>query len=821
MNKPHHPLVLFLASATALLSIQGHAQTVRAVEIRDFPANSRIVEGGDPLRVPIVLNRGSGSGGTVDIEVRPAQPRDMPYTDIRIADPNLGPDQTRTELTLRLAIGNRPLKRHSRRFVVRAEAGEVVSEKTLTVRVEPVDAPDIYLLAGQSNMVGSTLKAHEVTDPEDAKYGPLDAPHPRVKQLNVNFNTPADFQTLEDFRSLSNSLASPSFTLAIDPLHHSLRSGQSTKPDTTIGPGLSFGKKAVELTERDVILVPAAWGGSGFCKSSTNAIRSWNPEPRPESRFGGTGLFDRALVRVNYTIEQTGGILRGILWNQGRRDSYNDECARLYQENVIRLIEAFRSRIRQDRRGPVARGVDSDVPFIGATMSRGKDSRRDYSNPNAREIAVDGVYRNLSDTVPYTDYVNMHDIKPPRYPCGDGSCAHFGGRGYRIMGQRYFDALVRVFDRGGTGPGPGEDPPPLDRNRPSGLVSGALYRWDGRNWVYRPGNVCKYRGSTSDVPAANRLDGDRSGARYLALRAEISGRSIPDCPPDVRIDNGDPGGGDPGDGDPAGEDGSPSPPPSGGSDLVSGALYRWDGRNWVYRPGAVCKYRGSTSDVPAANRLDGDRTGARYLALRAEISGKSIPDCPPDVRIDNGDPGSGDPGSGDPGGGDSGGEDDSPSAPPSGGSDLVSGALYRWDGRNWVYRPGAVCKYRGSTSDVPAANRLDGDRTGARYLALRAEISGKSIPDCPSGTPVDAARDGESAGATDPTSGSVEDSALVPGTLYRWDGRNFLYGPDGTCRQPGPRSDVDPANDLDLDRGSARYAALRPAVKASGGRRCR
>lgn len=626
MNRFRCTFALFVASFAVLLFLPGHGRALEvaqggvgagalstaiaeaSIDIRDFPTNPEIVEGGAPLQVPILLDRRSRDGGTVTIEVRPESPRDMPYTDIRISDSELGPDQNRVDLTLRLAIGNRPLKRHSRRFVVRAEDDRTIRIKTLTVRVEPVDAPDIYLLAGQSNMVGSTLKAHQVDNPEDAKHASLDSPHPRVKQLNVSFNTPGEFQSLEDFRSLSNSLASPSFTLAMDPLHHALRSGESTKSNTTIGPGLSFAKRAVELTEREVILVPTAWGGSGFCKSSGNSVRSWNPEPRPESRFGGTGLFDRALVRVNYTIEQTGGILRGILWNQGRRDSYNDECARLYEENVIRLIQAFRSRIRPDRRGSVARGVNSDVPFIGATMSQGKDSRRDYSNPNAREIAVDNVYRNIADTVPYADYVNMDDIKPPRYPCGDGSCAHFGGRGYRIMGQRYYDALLRVFDRRRTDRNSDNENPFLNRNRPVGLVSGALYRWDGRNWVYRPGDVCKYRGSKSDVPAANYLDGDRSSARYLALRAEISGKSIPDCPPDVPIDTGED--------EEEGGATNPTPVSPDDSGLVIGTLYRWDGRNFRYHPGDTCREPGPRSDVDSANNLDLDKGSSRYAAMR-------------------------------------------------------------------------------------------------------------------------------------------------------------------------------------------------------------
>ncbi|MFK7859504.1 MAG: hypothetical protein AB8B64_11795 [Granulosicoccus sp.] len=44
---------------------------------------------------------------------------------------------------------------------------------------------------------------------------------------------------------------------------------------------------------------------------------SWNAYVTNEQALGNTALFERALLRVNKTLLDTGGILRGILWHQG------------------------------------------------------------------------------------------------------------------------------------------------------------------------------------------------------------------------------------------------------------------------------------------------------------------------------------------------------------------------------------------------------------------------------------------------------------------------------------------------------------------------
>ena len=174
---------------------------------------------------------------------------------------------------------------------------------------------------------------------------------------------------------------------------------------------------------------------------------AWNAYPTQAPSHGDTLLANRALTRLNMTLRETGGILRGVLWHQGEADSNNPDCAYRYQENLQRLAERFRGEARDDRRGGLARDVNSDVPFIVATMSKGQDDRGDFSQFGELKTVVDTVHRNVSLSIAHADFVNNDDLRPPTYHCGDNSCVHFGGAAYREMGYRFYQALKAVWAR--------------------------------------------------------------------------------------------------------------------------------------------------------------------------------------------------------------------------------------------------------------------------------------------------------------------------------------------------------------------------------------
>ena len=401
-----------------------------------------LVEGDtDALRVPLTLERDAGHERTVTLTLEGVSEADVARIEGAPGALTLEPGATRAELGLRLAIDDLPILPGERRFLIAASDGERTTRTEIEVRVEPVDAPDVYLLIGQSNMVGSSGDGTRRAGP-----GGPDEPHPRIRQLNVSPNDSFGLFTSADvFRSPERNIVAPSVTLAEDPLHVPRGEGRgeegSGKGADYIGLGLSFAKSALAGTSREIVLVPAAWSGSAFCDNENDPLGQWNASPSEEPVLGNTLLFDRALVRIDAALAETGGILRGILWHQGESDA-NLPCAALYGDNVRQLAEALRTRIAPDPRGAALRAPDARIPFVVGTMSRGVDERGDYSSYNAAKRMIDGVHRTIGTRIAHAA-VSVHDDLVPAngYPCGIGDCIHFGPEALREMGARYHAAL--------------------------------------------------------------------------------------------------------------------------------------------------------------------------------------------------------------------------------------------------------------------------------------------------------------------------------------------------------------------------------------------
>ena len=403
---------------------------------------------GDPggLTVPIELERDADHDAPITLGVEGLSDADVAELSGSVADPRLEGARLETTATLRLAIADRSIRPGQRRLRVTASDGRSRAHAEFDVRVEPVDAPDVYLLLGQSNMVGSSGEGTRRAQP-----GGPDEPDPRVLQLNVAPNNGSEvFTSAAAFRSPEINVAPPPIVVAEDPLHvpsTPVADGGTGKSAEYIGLGLSFAKRALGDTVRDVVLVPAAWSGSAFCEGENDPPGQWNARPPTSAVLGNTLLFDRALVRANAALARTGGILRGILWHQGESDA-NLPCAELYAENIALLAADLRTRIDPDPRGPALRAPDAPIPFVVGTMSRGVDERGDYSEFNAAKEMIDEVHRGIAEIVPHSA-VSIHDDLVPAngYPCGQGDCIHFGPQALREMGVRYHAALGRALPR--------------------------------------------------------------------------------------------------------------------------------------------------------------------------------------------------------------------------------------------------------------------------------------------------------------------------------------------------------------------------------------
>lgn len=407
-----------------------------------------LVEGApDALHVPLGLVRGGGEPGTVTLALEGATPADADGLEASFDDAELDAGEDGTGLLLRLAVGDLPIERHVRRLTLVATGPSGVDRLGFDVDVEPTDAPDVYLLIGQSNMVG--FSGEGTREPDGA-----DASDPRILQLNVTPNEAtgdaAPFRSAAAYADRASNVAAPVLAVAQDPLHQPVPTGfaddgtAASKGGRYIGLGLSFARRAAGRTGANVVLVPAAWSGSSFCANPDGPPGQWNAGPVDDPALGNTWLFDRAVARTDAALAESGGVLRGILWHQGESDA-NETCAASYAANLDRLVRGLRTRIAPDRRGAALRAPDANIPFVAGTLSRGVDERGDLSTFGAPKARIDDALRALPSRVPHTG-VSVHDDLVPAagFACGNESCIHFGARALREMGPRYDEALLRA-----------------------------------------------------------------------------------------------------------------------------------------------------------------------------------------------------------------------------------------------------------------------------------------------------------------------------------------------------------------------------------------
>ncbi len=397
-------------------------------------------EGADEgTSIALTLERSAGFSAPVELSVDTAASGGG--LNASLSDTTLETSESDSELTLALAVDTLPRQRELLDLVITATSGAESASTTVQIEVEPVQAPDVYLLIGQSNMVGFSGDRTRM-----AGVGEPDAPDPRILQLQVSSNnSEMVFATPRDYVSdAANIVVANPLIEALDPLHEPLGEDGNGKVDAYIGPGLSFAKAALANTTQSIVLVPAAWSSTQFCLDDplppNGQLGGWNAIEPTSPELGNTLLFDRALTRVNAALEISGGILRGILWHQGETDA-NERCAPLYEQNLRTLVSEIRSRIDVDPAGAAFRGPDAPVPFIIGTMSRGADERGDLSVFPPEKQRIDDAHRLLAAELPFAGLANLDDLVPPQYPCGNTTCIHFGPGAQRVAGARFYEAL--------------------------------------------------------------------------------------------------------------------------------------------------------------------------------------------------------------------------------------------------------------------------------------------------------------------------------------------------------------------------------------------
>jgi len=105
----------------------------------------------------------------------------------------------------------------------------------------------------------------------------------------------------------------------------------------------AFAKAYHDLTGSEVIIVPAARGGSScHYKAELSNYGTWD-------KRGRLPLFDSAVIKARAAARKTGLAVTGILWSQGERDANAVNAQQLsvaeYEQQLTWLINQFRTAL--------------------------------------------------------------------------------------------------------------------------------------------------------------------------------------------------------------------------------------------------------------------------------------------------------------------------------------------------------------------------------------------------------------------------------------------------------------------------------------------
>jgi hypothetical protein len=267
-----------------------------------------------------------------------------------------------------------------------------------SMEVMPDGGYDIVVVMGQSNAQGAAVDFTPGTTP-DVDPG-------RVLQYGATAK--------DNVRRGAGKV-----TKARDPLTHpwtQVNADGTLK--VTKGLGLPFARRYVPTLAagRRLLLVPAAYSGTGFTKTNhgTELSTHWRPGDNT-----GVNLYERAIAQALAAVRDGGPNARivGAIWMQGEADEAM--AAATYRDYLLALIDGFRQRV----------GIAGLLFVIGGMVPEGLVN-------NAGRAAIDAVHRDIPSLRTYTAFGPG--------PSGKfiDSGLHYSAAGQEALGSSIFDAFV-------------------------------------------------------------------------------------------------------------------------------------------------------------------------------------------------------------------------------------------------------------------------------------------------------------------------------------------------------------------------------------------
>lgn len=254
----------------------------------------------------------------------------------------------------------------------------------------------VFIFAGQSNMVGSDSKAEDIKN-----FPPFDGLDKPQKNIRYSYNLGR-----EDKQESKG-------WVDLQPV------------DNVVGPELSFARRVAQETKAPVAIIKCAAGG-------TTLGGDWNPDSPSGFKLYPLALdFVRASLaeldkkKVAYRIE-------GFMWHQGENDMFDETFKANYGKNLKNFLACW----RRDLKTPNLKF------YIGELCTKtvwGMDNRDNM-------YAIRTGQKSVTDTDPLAEYIpTSHD--GVEIGGGEGLHYHYGTLGQLEHGVNYADAYLRTIGR--------------------------------------------------------------------------------------------------------------------------------------------------------------------------------------------------------------------------------------------------------------------------------------------------------------------------------------------------------------------------------------